>query len=513
MSGIQRGQRVGRYELVQVLGEGGMGTVWLAHPEEDAGQLYAVKMVSAEYAADPRVCGMFVKEAMLAAALDHPNIARLYDVGIHDNSPFFVMEWIDGWSLREVAHAVVDSGERVPPSIALRLASDLCAGLHAAHELVGEDGSHLGLVHRDVSPHNVLVTRDGIAKLIDFGVAKARDVATGAEGSVVGGLKGKVRYMAPEQALEKEVDRRADLFSVGAVIYQLLTGRVPFEGPNELAVINALLSTNPVFVPEDLPEPVQWILRRALARRPEQRFTDAAEMRDAIEHALVDLGAPDTHADVVACLSWFVPLDEQEEETELRGAVKPTYPAYEEEFNDESSTALRSSVSSPLLVSPLAPPPDSVISNPLSRPLTADAIPARQPSLLLGLGDDLLAQRQPFPVKNEGSLRFVLLGAAFVGLLGIGAALLVHDGPRRTATTRPAAVTTEIDNAQLPAAVPTVLPASVATSATPITDLGDLDDGAPPTPSTKRPRPQKRQATSLPPKNPYDIAGPVKVWK
>ena len=511
MSGITRGQRVGRYELVQILGEGGMGTVWLAHPEEDPGQLYAVKMVSAEYAADPRVCGMFVKEAMLAAALDHPNIARLYDVGIHDDSPFFVMEWIDGWSLREVAHAVVDSGERVPPSIALRLASDLCAGLHAAHELIGEDGTHLGLVHRDVSPHNVLVTRDGTAKLIDFGVAKARDVATGAEGSVVGGLKGKVRYMAPEQALEKEVDRRADLFSVGAVIYQLLTGRVPFEGPNELAVINALLSTNPVFVPEDLPEPVQWILRRALSRKPEQRFADAAEMKDAIEHALAELGDPDTHADVVACLSWFVPLDEQEEQTALRGAIEPYQDAYEEEFADQSSTALRPSVPSPLL-SPLAPPVEAAMSSSLSRPLTADAIPARQPSMLFG--DDVLAPRQPFPVKNEGSLRFVLMGAAFVGLLGIGAALLVHDGPRRTAATRAAVtVTTEIDSAQLPAPAPTVLPASVSpTPNTPIMDLGDLDDRAPKADAPKRPRP-KRQATSLPPKNPYDIAGPVKVWK
>ena len=218
MGAIARGQRVGRYELVQILGEGGMGTVWLAHPYDAPDQLYAVKTVSAQYTSDPRVCTMFVKEASLAAAIDHPNVVRLYDVGLHDDVPFFVMEWIDGFKLRNVARTVADSGERVPPGIALRIAADLCAGLHAAHELRGEDGQHLGLVHRDVSPHNVLVTREGVAKLIDFGVAKARDLATGSDHSVCGGLKGKVRYMAPEQALEKEIDRRADLFSVGAIV-------------------------------------------------------------------------------------------------------------------------------------------------------------------------------------------------------------------------------------------------------------------------------------------------------
>ncbi len=267
MGGITSGHRVGRYELVQLLGEGGMGTVWLAHPFDDPDQLYAVKTVSAQYATDQRVCAMFVKEASLAAAIDHPNVVRLFDVGIHVGVPFFVMEWVDGFSLRKIAQRVVETGERVPPSIALRIASDMCGGLHAAHELCGDDGEHLELVHRDVSPHNVLVTPEGVAKLIDFGVAKARDLASNTAESVSGGLKGKVRYMAPEQALEKEIDRRADLFSVGAVIYQLLTGRAPFEGPNELAIINALLSTNPVFVPDNLPEPVQWILRRALARR------------------------------------------------------------------------------------------------------------------------------------------------------------------------------------------------------------------------------------------------------
>ena len=477
-----------------------MGTVWLAHPDEDPAAHYAVKMVSAEYAADPRVCAMFVKEAQLAAALDHPNIARLYDVGIHDDSPFFVMEWVDGWSLRDVARAVIESGERVPPSIALRIASDVCAGLHEAHELVGEDGTHLELVHRDISPHNVLVTREGVAKLIDFGVAKARDLATGAEGSVVGGLKGKVRYMAPEQALEKPVDRRADLFSVGAVIYQLLTGRVPFEGPNELAVINGLLSTNPVFVPEDLPEPVQWILRRALARKPEQRFADAAEMQNAIELALVELGDPDTHQDVVECLSWFHPLGaaeaaEQEEETET--ARRPVEQGYE--FADESSTALRSPES---LVPSSSALRASVPRTSVAPSLRAGDIPARQPSMIF---DETALP--PVATTRDSSLRFVLMGAAFVGLLGIGAALLVREGPRRTTRVEDATELDDVPPTPAPTTQQAVTPASVATTP-PVVDMGDLDQGKPSTAT----RPKKR-AVPAPPKNPYDLAGPVKVWK
>lgn len=536
MGGITRGGRVGRYELVQILGEGGMGTVWLAHPHDAPEQLYAIKTVSAQYAADPRVCTMFVKEASLAASIDHPNVVHLYDVGLHEDVPFFVMEWIDGFSLRNVAKAVSESGERVPASIALRIASDLCGGLHAAHELCGDDGTPLGLVHRDVSPHNVLVTRDGVAKLIDFGVAKARDLATGADQSVCGGLKGKVRYMAPEQALEKEIDRRADLFSVGAVVYQLLTGRAPFEGPNELAIINSLLSTNPVYVPEDLPEPVQWILRRALARRPEQRFADAAEMQNAIELALVELGQPDTHHDVAECLQWFDPRPEAEDEiTSQRlaaigsaaqsngpgsgsnplapplhdsGRMRPTFG---NELDSPTSGPYRDP-GAPIKPSLSVPPPPLAYSVP-----SGGSIPARKSSLV---DDDEVRPRQRYPASSQGSFRFILLAAAFVGVLGLIAVLLVRDGPRRPSGTSSVNTTSgaSLDSNPIPTSTSTLLvPASPNT---PIIDMGDLDEktGKP----TGKPR-VKRPGGALPPPAPHppgpapaksgDLAGPIKVWK
>lgn len=479
-----------------MLGEGGMGTVWLAHPYDDPDTFYAIKTVSPQFARDPRVCGMFVKEASLAAAIEHPNVVHLYDVGIHDDVPYFVMEWVDGCSLRDVARRVVETGERVPPSIALRIAADLCAGLHAAHELTDDVGQPLGLVHRDVSPHNVLVTRDGVAKLIDFGVAKARDLATNTEDSMVGGLKGKVRYMAPEQALEKDIDRRADIFSVGAVTYQLLCGRAPFEGPNEVAIINSLLSTNPVYVPDDLPEPVQWILRRALARRPENRFSDAAEMQNAIELALVEMGAPDKPWDVAECLAWFVPPTEPLEAiTASRHYLPP--PA-----ESDLDTQLRAGTSN-------SPPPP-----PLAFAKPTNSIPARRPSFI---DPDEIAMQQRSK-RGGGSMRFVLLAAAAVGLLGVGAAMLVKDPTPSSnhATDQPS--TTELDPLTPATGTTAVAPIVEPIDTTPIIDLGDVADEQQKKEKKKHRRPKASSDTASAPApktggNGKDLAGDVKVWK
>ena len=471
MAPLARGDRVGRYELLDPLGEGGMGTVWLVRARDASGDtLYAMKTVSATYASDPGVRAMFVKEATIAAALDHPNIVRLVDVGIHRDLPFFVMEWIDGFSLRNVARTVTDTGKRVPAGIALRIASDLCAGLHAAHELRGEDGKPLGLVHRDVSPQNVLVTREGIAKLIDFGVAKARGIVSNSERGGSGGIKGKVRYMAPEQALDKPIDRRADLFSVGAIVYRLLTGRSPFEGPNELAIINALLSSNPVFVPDDLPRAVQWILERALARRPENRFRTAKEMQEAIEIALSKLEEADTHTDVAKCLAEFDP----------RGATPPQGEETPESTGRASLYTSRSTTPDG---------PQLAFAAAASRPRTPPAFP--NAPLLAG-------HRERVRAETRGSWNFVLLGAGFVGLLGVLAALLTRDVPTKS---RAAAIgDTEASIADAPLPTPPGADHSV------FVDLGDLDD-SPHSVQSARPLPRPPSSAPPAPRGPGD--GPL----
>jgi serine/threonine protein kinase len=319
--------------------------------------------------------------------------------------------------------------------------------------------------------------------------------------------------MAPEQALEKAIDRRADLFSVGAIVYQLLTGRAPFEGPNELAIINALLSTNPVFVPEDLPEPLQWILRRALARRPENRFADAQEMQEAIELALVELGGPDKHADVAQCLAWFDPREEHEEFTSAR-QVPALPPPIEETDENEIGTRIRTPGAS-------QPPPQLTF-------VSAASIPARQPSLF----EDNIASMRTKRVHdaNAGSWRFILAAAGFVGVLGIGAALLVRESPGER---KPIAETLELDE-ESPLSTQTnnasLIP-NGASTLTPIIDMGDLEDkpgrqgkprvkrapqaAAPPHTAPQPPAPKSSPppaGTGAPAKT-GDLAGPVKVWK
>jgi serine/threonine-protein kinase len=411
-----------------------------------------------------------------------------------------------------VARRVVETGERVPPSIALRIAADLCAGLHAAHELTDDAGHPLGLVHRDVSPHNVLVTRDGVAKLIDFGVAKARDLASNSDDSMVGGIKGKVRYMAPEQAMEKDIDRRADIFSVGATTYQLLCGRAPFEGPNEVAILNALLSTNPVYVPDDLPEPVQWILRRALARRPENRFSDAAEMQNAIELALVEMGAPDKPWDVAECLAWFVPPPEPLEAiTASRRHHVP--PSPESELAADLATEVHRSITSN------SPPPP-----PLAFAKPTNSIPARRPSLI---DPDEIAMQRRNQQRSGGSLRFVLLAAGVAGLLGVGAAMLVKDPTPPSSSNHGSdqPSTTEVDTAPITpvtATTPTPQVPTVNPNNPPIIDMGDVtDDQKKLTKRRHRPRASTSETAPAPTPKPApapaggggDLAGPVKVWK
>jgi serine/threonine-protein kinase len=364
----------------------------------------------------------------------------------------------------------------------------------------------------------VLVTRDGIAKLIDFGVAKARDLASGNDISVCAGLKGKVRYMAPEQALDKTIDRRADLFSVGAIVYQLLTGRAPFEGPNELAIINALLSTNPVYVPDTLPEPVQWILRRALSRRPEQRFEDAAEMQNAIELALVELAQPDAHEAVAECLGWI--SGEVEEPTSA--LPHPGGDEDDDDGSEDETTAERRAMLDSGFLHDGAPAPSPPTTRPPSPPLAfampaAETVPARQSSL----ADDEppLAHYPAAAAATASSFRFILLGAGFVGLLGVGAAMLVRDGPASDSHRASASETTaqvETPSPPVPAATE-IVPSGVSTT-TPIIELGDLDDGKP----AATPRPRKRSSSASnsgaapappPASKTGDLAGQIKVWK
>jgi eukaryotic-like serine/threonine-protein kinase len=296
-SQLQPGYKLDRYELLCPLAYGGMAAVWLARfADRGIERMVVLKMILPQHARDRRFQQMFLDEARIASRIDHPNVARILHVGEHHAGPFLVMDWIDGDPLSKVIRALEQKNERVPLAIATRIVADAAAGLHAAHELKAPDGELLGVVHRDVSPQNVLVGNNGTTVIIDFGVAKARDRF--AEDTRAGQLKGKVRYMAPEQALgQAEIDRRADVWALGAILYELLAGRPPIVGKSEVAMLQKLASGKPPpRLPAAVPEALRTITMRALAPDPDARFATARELQIALESARAEHGGATTAA-------------------------------------------------------------------------------------------------------------------------------------------------------------------------------------------------------------------------
>jgi eukaryotic-like serine/threonine-protein kinase len=281
------------------IAEGGMASVWVARLIGKRGfqKLVALKTILPKFAEDPRFERMFLDEAGLAAKIEHANVAQVLDLGEEHNVLYLAMELVDGDSLSKLVRAVQKNEGTIPTGVALRILADTCGGLHAAHELQGEDGRPLNVVHRDVSPQNILVTMNGIAKLIDFGIAKARDRVS--EDTNDGVLKGKIHYMAPEQAVGKQVDRRSDIWAVGSILYSLLAGKPPYEGENHLATLHLLVSGRPPEpLPDAVPPEVSDVVHRALSHDPSARFATAAEMQAALEAAMVAAKLVTTTSDV-----------------------------------------------------------------------------------------------------------------------------------------------------------------------------------------------------------------------
>lgn|SRR5664280_398018 len=283
---IRPGQTVGRYEFLVPIAQGGMAAVWAARQRGSRGfsKTVAVKTMLPTISDDPRFEQMFLDEASIASRIRHPNVVEIFDLGEQDDVLYLVMEWVDGEPLSLVRYTAVEEAP-FPLPIAVKIVTDACAGLHAAHELVDEDGTPVGLVHRDISPQNILVGYDGVVKLVDFGVAKTGGRT--AETTNVGQVKGKPPYMSPEQALGKAVDRRTDLFALGIVLYQLTTGRHPMRGETDVATLHNIVSNQPILPPgvfnSEVPLKLERVIMKALMRDPEQRFQTARELELALE--------------------------------------------------------------------------------------------------------------------------------------------------------------------------------------------------------------------------------------
>jgi serine/threonine protein kinase len=296
---LRAGYRLDRYELLCPIASGGMATVWLARLRGKRGfeKLFAVKTIRTELVDDPRFEEMFLDEARIASGIQHPNVAQILDLGEQDAVLFIVMEWVDGDSLAKIRKLLAKRETRLPVGIVLRVLADACAGLHAAHELRGDGGEPLDIVHRDVSPHNILVAQNGAVKVIDFGIAKAQNRRQGE--TRTGIVKGKVQYMAPEQVKKGGIaDRRTDVWALGVCLHELVAGAMPYGGEDDLGVIRKLMNDEAPAIEQGLPQPITRVLERSLALEPDGRFPTAAGMQRALEGAMKELGEAVSSEDV-----------------------------------------------------------------------------------------------------------------------------------------------------------------------------------------------------------------------
>ncbi len=281
--------RVGPYELLRRIGVGGMATVYLARKGGEAGftRIYALKVMHRHLATQQELVSMLMDEAKIAARITHPNVVSTVDLGHADGAYYIALEYVDGVALDQL---LARKPNFRPCSMIIPIAMDALAGLRASHELRGADGEPLELVHRDVTPGNIIVSVDGCASITDFGTAKARARATK---TMPGIIKGKVGYVAPEVVFGRAIDPRADIFSMGVLLWNALTGETLYNTDDIAMNIHELVS-KPVPAPSEVglrPSPLfDMPILTALAREPDDRFENAQEMFEALEDALTLFG-------------------------------------------------------------------------------------------------------------------------------------------------------------------------------------------------------------------------------
>ena len=285
-------QQFGKYSLTRRLAFGGMAEIFLASLQGAQGfqKKVVLKRILPQFGTDPQFVSMFIDEAVIAARLTHPNVVQIYDFGDVDGVYFIAMEYVDGADLRQLVRNAVTKGRLLLPAEVAALGEGICAGLSYAHNFADDDGTPLRIIHRDISPHNIMVSRSGEAKVTDFGIAKAEARATR---TATGTIKGKVAYMAPEQARGEPIDKRCDQFAVGLVLWEALTGERMFRGDSDLEMIRQVVAcdTRP---PSDLragvPSELDAIIMRSLRREREHRYDDLTEMQQDLARFRFSLG-------------------------------------------------------------------------------------------------------------------------------------------------------------------------------------------------------------------------------
>jgi hypothetical protein len=340
--------KFGQYELLEPIAIGGMAEVFKGRVVAAEGfeKYVAIKRILPDLAADERFVKMLLTEARIHSALSHRNIVQIHDLGISEKGEYFiVLEYVEGYDLRVITEQLAREKEIIPEALSLYIAAEVAEGLHFAHEMRGPDGQPLGLVHRDVTPSNVLISFAGEVKLSDFGLAKRRH-----DNSVVGSLKGNLAYMSPEQAKQAPLDRRTDIFSLGALLFELLTGRRLREITDEIAgwsqVASGVVPSARRLRP-DLPAPIERLLDMALAPDPAHRFPDAAAFGVALRDALAKMNIPVGASDLAALLGVVTPP---------RRARSLMLEASKVIRLGSEAQALREAIAAPVTPAPVVPP-------------------------------------------------------------------------------------------------------------------------------------------------------------
>jgi serine/threonine-protein kinase len=293
-------RRIARCRVIAELGQGGMANVYLAvqHGQGGVDKLVVLKALRKEFEAEQDALTMFLDEARVAAQLNHPNVVQTYEIGAYGDRHVMVMEYLEGQSFAHLLRMAHTKGRPLALASCVRIIMAVLDGLHYAHELSSYDGKPLAIVHRDVSPQNVFVTYSGQVKVLDFGIAKAASSSTE---TAVGVVKGKLRYMAPEQLMGGAVDRRADLFSVGCMLWAIVAGQKLWEGASDVEVMRHLVDgviPSPLSVNPEADRDLVRIIEKTLAKNPADRYSTALELEAALEGIVDRLGPPVREKDI-----------------------------------------------------------------------------------------------------------------------------------------------------------------------------------------------------------------------
>ncbi len=517
-NGQEAGRVVGRYVLYDEIASGGMATIHLGRMIGQVGfaRTVAIKRLHPHFAKDPEFVAMFIDEARLAAGIRHPNVVSTLDVVALEGDLFLVMEYVEGDSLSHLVKRVHTRDQRIPPGVVSGIVSNVLYGLHAAHTAMDERGEALSIVHRDVSPQNILVGVDGVARVVDFGVAKAARRIMETE---AGRIKGKFRYMAPEQVRADKVDHRVDVFAAGIVLWEALVGRGLFVADEPMRTMSLVLE-HPIPPPSSLvsgisPD-VDTVVAKALSRNLAERYASAREMAIDLENAL-----PPAVPRVIG--EWV---------DGLVGDALKQRAARLIELGSETSAAAAASVAAPSITPPsvtpppaeapaapalevAAPPPPvgapfvapapalapepprepAPVSAPVAVELQPAAAPRTEPSSQVSevstAAWDTAAQRSLFPHKSK-QLKIVVaavVGAAALFFL-VGVVVMTARGK---ADSEPDVVQVLPTGVQQPAAAkppPPVVEPPVAPAPEPVLPAPAVKDPEPPPPVAAAPRPK-----------------------